>query len=144
MRLVFNYYYKSYSFCHRLESTHAKDAVSYTLRRKIFWEIKIFICILVFDSTASRLFNEMMWTHEETSCICFVFMIERNYSKHSTASENCESKSVLINHLVIIFKILSFSSNWRKSCVLTTRSMLSRVFLYVEQKKTMCFKNCLN
>ncbi len=85
-----------------------------------------------------------MCSSDEIVCIRFAHTTERNHSRHFLASENWVSKSVFINHLVTIFKALSTSSNWRKSCVLTTKSMLSRVWLCSRQKKTICFINCLN
>ncbi len=85
-----------------------------------------------------------MCSHNEVVCTRFAYTIERNHSRHFLVSENWINKSVFINHLVIILKVLSTSSSWRKLCVLTTKSMLSRVWLYSRQKKTTCFINYLS
>jgi hypothetical protein len=90
------------------------------------------------------LLDEIVCSHNEAICTRFAHAIKRNHSRHFLASENRVSKFVFINHLVIILKTLSISSNWRKSCVSTTKSMLFRVWLCSRQKRTTCFINCLS
>jgi hypothetical protein len=77
-------------------------------------------------------------------CTRFARITERNHSRHLIASENWENKSVLINHFVIIFKILRSSNNWRKSYVSAELSMFSRMLLCSRQKRTTCFSDCVS
>ncbi len=81
---------------------------------------------------------------DEVVCTRFAHAIERNHSRNFLASENWVNKFVFINHFVIILRVLSTSSNWRKSYVSTTKSMLSRAWLCSRQKRTTCFINYLS
>jgi hypothetical protein len=104
-------------------------------KRKIFKKIKIFHNYFVQATTWRRLFDEIVCFHNEVICTRFARAIKRNHSRHFLVNENWINKSVFINHFVTILRTLSISSNWRKSCVLTTKNMLLRVWLCSNRKE---------